>query len=206
MKIGKINIVVKQGNIASENVDCIVVPEFDSCASYGGVGYAICAAGMEAGLEAYDEEVSKKPLAFGEELITPSGKEGVWLAHVATAGAKADEQFYCVTKAVLQALISANDVGIKTIAVPELGTGIIGTLTPEQSAKAIFLAVENFNAIRNEDTTIQELRFVVYQGSTEPAEKVLAEKTYSEAKPEKGQKEFDICEWLKEIYEQHLNA
>ena len=188
-KIGKIRIVVKQGNIATEDVDCIMVPEFNDCASYGGVGYAINAAGMSAGLEAYDDMVKNTPLAYGEERITPSGKEGVMLAHVATAGANEDEQFYIVAKAVIQALLSADALGVKTIAIPELGTGIIGTLTQEQSAKAIFYAVENFNTVCNENT-LQEVRLVVYRGATAPAEKVLAEQSYHNAKPEKGQKEF----------------
>ncbi|MBP5399794.1 MAG: macro domain-containing protein [Alphaproteobacteria bacterium] len=200
-QIGKIKITIKQGNIAAEDVDCIMVPEFNDCASYGGVGYAIKNAGMEDGLCAYTMAVKKNPLATGEEMITPSGKVGIMLAHVATIEANANEQFYVVTKAVLQTLISADALGVKTIAVPELGTGIIGSLTPEQSAKAIFSALNHFNTICP-GNAMQELRLVIYGGSTKPAEKVLEEQSYRDAKPEKGQKKFDLIKWVKEISEQ----
>ena len=40
-KIGKINVQVVSGNIATMLVDAIVVPQFTDCASYGGVGGAI---------------------------------------------------------------------------------------------------------------------------------------------------------------------
>ena len=199
-KIKNITIVIKQGNIAFENVECIVVPEFKSCSSPKGVGASIKKAGMEEGLKAYDMATKEKPLTDGEEMITPSGIVGVMLAHVATIEANADEQFYIVTKAVLQTLISADALGAKTIAIPALGTGAVGTLTLEQSAKAIFAAVEHFKTVCNENT-LQEVRLVINSGSTEPAEKVLDKRSYHNAKPEVGQKEFDLYEWIDEIRE-----
>ena len=75
-KIQNINVVVKRGNIAAEDVDCIVVPEFDDCSSRGGVGYAIEDAGMSAGLDAYDEIAKGKTLKYGDAVITESGKAG----------------------------------------------------------------------------------------------------------------------------------
>jgi O-acetyl-ADP-ribose deacetylase (regulator of RNase III) len=198
-QINNIKIDVKNGNVATENVECIVVPEFNSCASYGGVGYAIKVAGMGAGLETYDKVASDKPFNYGDVLITESGKSGIKLAHVATAGANADEQFAVVVKAMFQVLLSANSLGLRTIAVPEIGTGIIGTLTPEQSAKAIFGAVAKFTE-RFPENLIQEVTLVIYRDSTAPAEKVLSEQSYIEKdgciKDMRGEKEFNIAEWL----------
>lgn len=69
-KIGNIDIVVKNGNIAEENADLIVVPEFNSSASCGGVGYAIINAGMQAGLDFYNKAAQKKPFKCGDVMIT----------------------------------------------------------------------------------------------------------------------------------------
>ena len=154
---------------------------------------------MGAGLETYDKVASDKPFNYGDVLITESGKSGIKLAHVATAGAKADEQFGVVLRAMFQVLVSANSLGVKSIAVPEIGTGIIGTLTPEQSAKAIFGAIAKFTTIYPE-ARIEEVTLVIYRGSTAPAEKVLSEQSYIEKdgciKDMRGEKEFNMAEWL----------
>ena len=39
------------GNIATMAVDAVIIPEFDSCASYGGVGGAIARSGAKLGLD-----------------------------------------------------------------------------------------------------------------------------------------------------------
>ena len=171
-KIQDITICVKNGDISQENVDCIVVPEFNNCASYGGVGYSIQAAGMTAGLKAYDQIAQEKGLGYGGSIITESGKEGVKLAHVVTAGADKDNQGNAVCTAIFNTLVSADDQGIKSVAIPELGTGIIGSLTQEQSAKAVFHAVYMFTKAHSKPG-IEKVSFVVYKGSTDPAKRVL---------------------------------
>lgn len=194
-KINNVKVVIKNGNVAAENVDCIVVPQFDSCASYGGVGAAICAAGMEKGLEAYDKKAQEKTFKYGEVLITESGRNGIKLAHAATAGANSEQQFRVVFEAMFRILMSAKEQGLKTIAVPEIGTGIIGTLTSEQSAKAIFGAIYQFSK-QFPVSCIDMVTFVIYRGSLAPAEKVLSEQSYIELKTEKGEKQFNMGEWL----------
>ncbi len=195
-KIENIDIVVKNGNIATEKADCIVVPQFDSCASYGGVGYAIEAAGMIAGLDAYDKAAQKKPFKFGDMMITESGKPGVKLAHVATAGADKKEQPVAVVKAIFSTLVSANGQKLQHVATPELGTGIIGNLTQEQSAQAIFNAVYEF-AKANPKASIKQVSLVIFRGSLEPALKVLKDKTYMKLPANMiGGKEFNMGVWL----------
>lgn len=200
-RIGNIKIGVKIGNVAAEGAQLIVVPEFNDCASYSSVGYAIQVAGMGAGLEAYDKAVQGNVFSYGDVLITESGKPGVKLAHVATAGAKPDAQFGVVLRAMYQVLVLANAFGIESIAVPEIGTGVIGSLTPEQSAQAIFAAIAKF-AERFPENIIQEVILVVYRGSTSPAETVLLNHSYNDIKSiddMKGKKEFNMAEWLKEM-------
>ena len=177
-KIGNIDIVVKNGNIAEENADLIVVPEFNSSASGGGVGYAIINAGMQAGLDFYNKAAQKKPFKCGDVMITTSGKRGVKLAHVATVSANAQEQPVAVVKAVFNTLKSANDKKLQHVAIPELGTGIIGNLTQEQSARLIFNAVYEFAKV-NPDSNVNKVSLIIYgRASLDPAIQVLANKTY----------------------------
>ena len=186
--IENIKINVKVGNLAAEMADCLVVPQFSSCASYGGVG-----------LDIYDQKVKTQPLPFDRIIITNSGKAGVKLAHAATVGAKEDQQFRVVQNAMLRILLEAKRHGIRTIAVPEIGTGIIGCLTPEQSAKAIFSAV-HICATMAPEHEVEEVTLVIYGGSTASAEKVLTEKSYINVdKDEVGQKEFDLVKFVTEL-------
>ncbi len=197
--IGDITVNVKKGNLAAEMADCLVVPQFNSCASYGGVGRAIAFAGMEEGLVLYDKAVNKHTLPFASVLITDSGKAGVKLAHAVTVGAKDDQQFCVVQQAMLSILLQAKRHGIRTIAVPEIGTGIIGCLTPEQSAKAIFSAVHTC-ATMVPNHEVEEITLVIYGGSTESAERVLTEKSYINVDDkEVGQKEFDLGKFITEM-------
>ncbi len=195
-KINNINVCLKTGNVAAEDADCIVVPEFRDGASGGGVGYAIETAGMGAGLEAYGKVAQEGFLKDGDAIITESGKPDVKLAHVVTVSAREDSQFEVVNRSVLKTLETANEVGIKRIALPEIGTGIIGSLTQEQSAKAIFNAVYEFSK-NNPSSSVEEVSFVVYRSSTEPAKRVLTDKSYiGIMTEEKGNKSLDLEEFV----------
>lgn len=195
MKIGNIEIKLVKGNLADQDVVGLVVPEFKSCASGGGVGGAIYRAGMGKGMDEYDDHVQTSPLKYGEVLYTDSGRSGTMLAHVATAGAKEDEQFTVVFKAVLNTLIKGYELGVRTFAIPELGTGIIGSLTQEQSARAIFSAVQKFTELKP-DNDILSISLVIYGSPLEPAQKVLNTESYKTFKNEVGQKPFDMAAWL----------
>lgn len=194
MNIGNIEVIIKNGNVALENADCIVVPEFNDCASYGGVGAAISDCGMRHGLNIYHEAVQQNPLTSGQIMITESGLKNIKLAHLATVSAEKAEQFRVVFEAVLRLLAEAEKQRIKTIAMPELGTGIIGYLTQEQSARAIFAAVNQFS-LHYPNTAINTVKLVIFRSSTAPAEKVLSSRSF-DFKDEIGAKEFNIVEWF----------
>lgn len=194
-KIGKIRVIVKQGNIALEDVDCIVVPHPNNSASSEGIAALVKAAGMEEGLKVYDEIVRKTPLDYGEEWVVP--KSGKMLSNVSLIGVHTNKLFYAVAKGVLQSLTSADALGAKSVAIPELGTGYTGKFTPEQAAQVVLYGIELFDTICVENT-VQEVRLVTV-GSDAPAQKVLAEKSYHEAHPKRGQKKFDLYVWLDEI-------
>ena len=194
MNIGNIEVIIKNGNVALENVDCIVVPEFNDCASYGGVGASIADCGMRRGLDIYNAAAQTKPLESGQVMITESGLKNIKLAHVATVNAEKTEQFRVVFEAVLRLLAEAEKQGITTIAIPELGTGIIGSLTQEQSARAIFAAVNEY-VLHNSKTNIERLTLVIFRSSTTPAEEVLTRGRF-DYQEEIGAKEFSVSEWF----------
>lgn len=202
-KIGKIRVIVKQGDIALEDVDCIVVPRTQDGLPYGELANSVKSAGMEKGLKAYDELASRLPFAFGEDAVVPSGKEGVMLSNVSVVGVHTNQRFYAVAKAVLQSLTSADALGAKTVAIPELGAGDTGKFTPEQAAQVVLYGIELFDTICVENT-VQEVRLVTI-GSDAPAQKVLEEKSYHEAHPKSGQKKFDLYVWLDEIKKYRAN-
>lgn len=184
------------GNIATMAVDAVIIPEFDSCASYGGVGGAIARSGAKLGLDEYNQKAQNSPLAYGDAVITPSyGGKSKYLIHVATVGSSKGEAFMITYKAVYRALQLAKEVHVKTIAIPAIGNGIIGSLTLEQSAKAIFKAVADFS---EQSPHIMEIVMVIY-GSPEdarPAQAVLDNQSYLSTVNEVGQKQFNPAEWM----------
>lgn len=131
-------------------------------------------------------------------LCCAAPKNFLKLAHAATAGADDSIQFQVVFKAVFQILAEADKLGLKTVALPEIRTGIIGSLTQEQSARAIFCAVQKFACV-HPVSAVEHVVLVVYRGATAPAEKVLSDGSYVEFRNETGQKEFNLAEWLLEM-------
>ena len=195
-KIKDIQAEVVNGNIATMDVDAVVVPQFDSCASYGGVGGALARSGAEFGLNEYDAHSQKHPLSFGDVFMSTSGGGHCrYLLHVATVGCRKEEAFSVTRAAVYNALQLADETGLETIAIPAIGTGIIGTLTLTQSAKAVFTAVSQF---AEQAKNIKKVTMVVYGSAVQadPARNVLTDNAYLNVKDEVGQKEFNMVEWL----------
>ena len=204
-KIGKITTNVVNGNIAAMGVDAVIIPEFDNCASYGGVGGAMARSGAKLGLDEYNKKVQNSPLAYGDALITPSyGGMSKYLLHVATVGSSKEEAFAVTYKAVYKALQLAEEAHVRTLAVPAIGNGIIGSLTLKQSAKAIFRAVADFSEKMQHH--IAEITMVIYGSpeDAEPAQAVLDSQSYLGAENEIGQKRFDPIEWM-EGFEKDMN-
>lgn len=193
-QIKNIQAQVVNGNIAAMDIDAVMVPQFIDGASYGGVGGAIARYGARSGMNEYDEYAQKNKLSFGDVYMSASGGgQAKYLLHLATVGCKADTSFACTVTAVCKALFLADEIGIKTVAIPAVGSGIIGTLTLEQSAKAIFKAVAHF---AERAKSVQTVTMVVYGTSAAPAQEVLDSESYITAGNEAGQKEFNFAEWL----------
>lgn len=163
-KINNIQVSVVSGNITTlENVNAIVIPQFNNCVSYGGVGGAAFRAGMEEGLEAYQCYLDnlEHDVPFGTVVHTQSGAEHIpYLLHAVSVGAPQDEAMDVVSKCVLEALKRAQENGHQVIAIPALGTGIIGDLTDQQSIVAILNGIWAFD---NAQSVVKEVKIVVYR-------------------------------------------
>ncbi|MDY2830873.1 MAG: macro domain-containing protein [Alphaproteobacteria bacterium] len=195
-KIKKIDVEIVSANIACMNVDVVVVPEFQGCASYGGVGRAVAQAAAQ-GMHEYDTYAKAQPFSLGSATLTPAGSVFCrYLAHVVTVGCSREDSFKCIKTAVEKALVLADLKGAKSIAIPAVGTGVIGSLTLKQSAKAVFGAVAEFASLAQ---NISQVKFVIYRGDPQPAEEVLMDESYLTDAPEVGEKEFSLGAWLYEM-------
>ena len=200
MKIRNIEVNVVLGDITSLRVDAYIVPQFDDALSEGGVGGAVMRAGALSGMNAYQEYIDKKgALNFGEGIITKSrGGNSKFLLHVASVGSGMEREFDTVRKAVFFALQLAENHSVSSVATPALGTGIIGDLTDEQSAKAIFSAIDEFSKTGK---SVRSVSLVIYGNpkAVACAESVLQSKAYRNVLNETGGREFSLGRWYDEM-------
>lgn len=202
-QIGKINVDIVCEDIAFVYADVVVVPEFQNCASYGGVGGAIAKTARK-GMKEYDICAKAQNLPFGSAVITPAGSFFChYLAHVVTVGCSKEQAFEYIQAAVEKALVLADRKWVKSVAIPALGTGVIGTLTLKQSAKAIFAAVAEFSKVAK---YVSQVKFVVYNEEIQPVEDVLWDESYLTSGREIGEKEFSFGKWYAEFCSNLNNA
>lgn len=197
--IGNVTVKVASGDMTRIKADALCVPEFPNCASEGGVGYAVMRSGATKGVEAYHKlataENGGQGYDFGTAVITKSGGgNSPNLVHVVTAGAKADNQFAVVQQSVYNALKQAESQGLKSVAMPALGTGIIGSLTGQQSAQAMMAGIKQFS----DGGGKMDVSLVVYGSGSGYNSFVSTMKTgsYADAVPQQGAREFDAGRWL----------
>lgn len=195
-QIRNVTLRVAFGDMTKIKADAYIVPQFTSCASYGGVGGAVARSGAVKGIDEFQEFVSKQgEQKFGTVLLTGSyGGNSDKLLHTVSVGSSKEHEFNTVQTSIYNALRTAEENGVKSVVSPALGTGIIGQLTPEQSAKSILSAVKNFaDEGRNMDVSV-----VIYgdRGAYNDFIKTLSTKSYENASKEKGIKEFDMGQWI----------
>lgn len=195
-QIRNVTLRIAFGDMTKVKADAYIVPQFTSCASYGGVGGAVARAGAVKGIDEFQEFVSRGgEQKFGTVLLTNShGGNSNKLLHTVSVGSSKEHEFDTVQTSIYNALRTAEENGVKSVVSPALGTGIIGQLTPEQSAKSILSAVKNFaDEGRNMDVSV-----VIYgdRGAYNDFVKTLSTKSYETANKEKGAQELDIGRWI----------
>ena len=197
--IGNVTVNVALGDMTAIKADAFVVPEFQTRVSEGGVGGAIWSKGAGKGMEAYEKHIKKHgKQEFGSVVVTDAGGgNSSKLLHAVTVGSGAENEFTTIQTAVYNALRTAQEQGMQSVVIPQMGTGIIGSLTSEQSAGAIMSGINQFNA----DGGKMDVSVVIYgsQNAYNTFTNSLQNHSYTEAQPEVGTKEFNIAEFAKEM-------
>ncbi len=198
-KIGNTNVTIAHGNMTDICADAYLVPQFNNSASFGGVGGSVARSGAEKGIEAYNNIVKKLGTQeFGTIHITEShGGKSSRLIHAVTVGSGKENEFEIVEKAVYNALKKAQEHGIKSVVMPEIGTGIIGNLTDAQSANAMMRGIRKFSAEGGKMDICIDI-FRNQQGFSEFS-KILNNATYDVPISKTGGRKFDIGRFIDEI-------
>jgi len=197
-KIGQMEVAIALGDMtALTEIQAWVVPHFDKGVSYGGVGAAVVRAGGEQGLREMESRINS--MSFGEAAVTGAGRARVKnLIHVVSVGSGRDREFGVVQKATSSALKAAEEADIASLAFPALGTGVIGALTPHQSANAMLTAIRSHAAGK-----VAEVVIVIYGDATAYqsfADALAAvEEIVVDASKVGGQKRFDPRAWAAEV-------
>jgi O-acetyl-ADP-ribose deacetylase (regulator of RNase III) len=155
-----VNIEVLQGDITEQAVDAIVNAANGSLMGGGGVDGAIHRAGGPAILEECKRvRANQYPdgLPTGEAVATTAGDlPARWVIHtVGPIYAKSEDRSALLTSCHVQSLRVADELGARSVAFPAISTGVYGY--PIDEAAPLALA-----AVRDADTRVQEVRFVLF--------------------------------------------
>lgn len=151
----KINIRIEQGDITKLDVDAIVNPANSYGYMGGGVAKAIKLAG---GKEIELEAIAQAPIALGSAIVTSGGMlKARYIIHAPTMekpGTKID--IMNVKEATKAALEKADELGVKKIALPGMGTGI-GSVPKDKAALAMLEVIINYNPISIEEIILIDM-------------------------------------------------
>lgn len=149
-------ITLYQGDITKLATDAIVNAANNHLWMGGGVAGAIERVG---GAEIEREAVSKGPIPVGEAVVTGAGRlKARCVIHAAVMGQDLRTDAEKIRAATINSLKRADELGLKSIAFPALGTGVGGF--PYQKAAEVMI-----EAIRRHlagQTTLEEVVLTLY--------------------------------------------
>lgn len=134
------------GTDSPTEADAVCLPEFSTSLSVGGLNEYLMAAcpDMLDGMMKYEEEIQHIQPFLGEVVaIKSSGRYKMQFHCLTIEVISSEEQFNAVSKCIKTCLELSARLGLKSIVMPAFGTGIIGTLSPEQSAEAILHGISS---------------------------------------------------------------
>lgn len=155
-------VAVLAGNLTRLTVDAYVVPHFKKGVSTGGVGSAIIEGGAKAGIDSFEQVYAEAggELPFGSAHVTESGGGNAkYLINVVSVGSGVQNEFKVISDATYNAMVVAHQKGIKTIALPALGTGFAGDSSGRQCADAMLSGLDRF---AREGGRLDGVAFVIY--------------------------------------------
>ncbi len=119
-----VRIDVHQGDITQITVDAVVNAANNRLWMGGGVAGALKRAG---GPEVEAEALSKGPIPVGEAAVTSAGRlPSRYVIHAAVMGQDLRTDAEKIRQATRNSLLRADELSVKTIAFPALGTGVGG--------------------------------------------------------------------------------
>ncbi len=156
-----------RGDITEERVDAIVNAANSSLMGGGGVDGAIHRKGGPRILEECNDirrTRHRDGLPTGHAVATTAGDlPATWVIHtVGPVYAKSEDRSHLLASCHIQSLRVADEVGAETVAFPAISTGVYGYPVDEAAPVAI-------EAIRNAETNVREIRFVLFDERTRNA-------------------------------------
>ncbi|WP_433664132.1 O-acetyl-ADP-ribose deacetylase [Nocardia sp. CA-128927] len=155
-----VELVLVRGDITEQDVDAVVNAANSSLLGGGGVDGAIHRKGGPAILAACrDLRASHygKGLATGKAVATTAGNlPARWVIHtVGPVWSAQDDRSELLASCYRESLRVADELGARTVAFPAISTGIFGWPIDDGARIAI-------ETVRATDTTVQEVRFVLF--------------------------------------------
>lgn len=153
-------ITLVRGDITEQAVDAIVNAANSTLMGGGGVDGAIHLRGGPEILEACKRSRAEQfpdGLPTGKAVATTGGRlPATWVIHtVGPVYSKREDCSAFLASCHTESLKVADEVGAKTMAFPAISTGVYGYPVDEAAPVAI-------GAIRNADTQVEEVRFVLF--------------------------------------------
>lgn len=159
-----VKIEVCQGDITRPELDALVNAANNRLWMGGGVAGALKRAG---GQEIEDEALQKGPIPVGEAVVTGAGKlKAKYIIHAAVTGQDLQTDAEKIKQATRNSLAKGDELAIKSIAFPALGTGV-GGFSLSECARIMIDEVRQYSA---GDTLLERVVFVLYD---EPAYQVF---------------------------------
>jgi O-acetyl-ADP-ribose deacetylase len=149
-------ILLAQGDIAQQDVDAIVNAANNRLWMGAGVAGAIKRAG---GRQIEEEAVAQGPISIGEAAVTGAGRlKARYVIHAAVMGQDLRTDADKIRRATVSSLRRADELGLKSIAFPALGTGV-GGFSLDECARVMLDAVLAHEAA---GTTLERVLFILY--------------------------------------------
>ena len=153
-------ILLTRGDIAQQDAEAIVNAANNHLWMGAGVAGAIKRAG---GQEIEDEAVAKGPIPIGEAVVTGGGRlKARYVIHAAVMGRDLRTDADKIRQATQNSLRRADELALKSIAFPALGTGV-GGFSLEECARVMLDVVRSHSG---GGTSLERVVFVLYD---EPA-------------------------------------
>src|SRR5262245_24944298 len=146
------------GDITQIEADALVNAANNHLWMGAGVAGAIKRAG---GIEIEREAIAKGPITVGDAVVTTGGAlRARYVIHAAAMGQDLHTDAAKVRLATRNSLLRAQELGIRSIAFPALGTGV-GGLSPEAAAAAMVDECRHF-ASGDSGTPLERIVFVLF--------------------------------------------